>query len=350
MLSSTLAFMFFAFISVPALLVSLPFHLQVKNAGTTLIICWTSLGNMVEAISAIIMLNANGVKAIAWCDFAGAIKYTWGTGCCMGGLILLRRLAIIASKQTAFKERKDKVKVFTIEIVIGVAIPLLEILLHFIVQGHRMDELQDFGSFALRFLTIRRNEFYQMLRNEDTGISHSHYLRLMALGLIDILLWLPLSLTFLILNLSNITIQSYQSWSHVHTNFDRVVFVPIETFIHGNRNVYVAAELGRWIGPTLALNFFIFFGVKPEVWVSCWSYLVEYKNILCRKKNEITAYDNSNAGELGDAEEKVTRIVKLQLGPERIMRISSNSLASSSRNGPQDIDIEKAENLDIYAK
>lgn len=154
MLSSTLAFIFFAFISVPALLVSLPHHLKAQNAGTTLIICWTSLGNFTEAISAIIMLNASGVKAVGWCDFAGAIKYTWGTGCCMGGLLLLRRLAIIASKQTAFKDQREKTRVFAIEITIGIVIPLLEILFHFIVQGHRMDEFQDFGCMAPIYPTV----------------------------------------------------------------------------------------------------------------------------------------------------------------------------------------------------
>lgn len=146
-----------------------------------------------------------------------------------------------------------------------------------------------------------------MLSNEDTGISRSHYLRLMALGLIDIILWLPLSLTFLILDLSNMKIQSYQSWSHVHIDFNRVEFVPIDTFVHGNYSVYVAAELGRWIGPTLALNFFIFFGVKSEVWASYWSRFIKFRNIVCQwGRTKIPAQNDSDADIFDDVEDKTT--------------------------------------------
>lgn len=154
MLSSTVAFIFFAFISVPTLLIPLPLHIKVQNAGTVLIICWTSLGNFIEAISAIVMLDASGVRAPRWCDLAGAIKYTWGTGCCMGGLILLRRLAIIASNQSASKSREEKTRIFVVELTAGIVIPLLEVLFHLIVQGHRMDEVQDFGCFAPIYPTL----------------------------------------------------------------------------------------------------------------------------------------------------------------------------------------------------
>lgn len=200
-----------------------------------------------------------------------------------------------------------------------------------------------------------------MLRNEDTGISRSHYLRLMALGLIDIILWLPLSLTFLILDLMNMKIQSYQSWSHVHIDFGRVVFVPIDTFIHGNHSVYVAAELGRWIGPTLALNFFIFFGIKPEVWASYWGHFIKFKNIMCWRRR-VPACGNSNADTFDDVEDKTTPMyvyayvgwltdlrVQFQLGAERAFRTSRNSLPSSLDNSLPDIDIEKADHLDTYA-
>lgn len=143
-----------------------------------------------------------------------------------------------------------------------------------------------------------------MLNNEDTGISRSHYLRLMALGVIDITLWLPLSLTFLILDLSNMKIQPYHGWSHVHAGFDRIVFVPIDTFIHGDYSVYVSAELGRWIGPTLALNFFIFFGIKQEIWTSYWNRFIKFKNSISQRTNGAKNCSSSNVRILEDTHNK----------------------------------------------
>ena len=66
----------------------------------------------------------------------------------MGGLILLRRLTIIASTQSANKSKDEKLKVFLIEMTLGLLIPILEVIFHLVVQGHRLDEIQDFGCFA----------------------------------------------------------------------------------------------------------------------------------------------------------------------------------------------------------
>lgn len=148
MLSSSIAFIFIAFITVPMLLIPSPIHWKAKNAGTVLIIGWTTLGNITDAISVIVLLNAQSVTAPHWCDFAAAVKYTWRTGCCMGGLILLRRLTIIASTQSANKSKDEKLKVFLIEMTLGLLIPILEVIFHLVVQGHRLDEIQDFGCFA----------------------------------------------------------------------------------------------------------------------------------------------------------------------------------------------------------
>ncbi|WFC97905.1 hypothetical protein MYAM1_000626a [Malassezia yamatoensis] len=374
MLDSTVAFIFFAFLSLPALLISLPFHINAQNAGAVMIIVWTTLGTLTEAISAIIMSNAKDITAIHWCDLAGAIKYMWGTGCCMGGLLLLRRLAIIASTESGFKNSTEKTKVFFIEVAIGVTVPLVQILFHLTVQAHRMDEVQDFGCMAPTYPTLATvflvmlypimielisaiyGQFHRILGQDNSGFTKSQYLRLMALGLIDIALWLPLSLSFLILDLSHIKLLPYSSWNTVHRDFNRVVFVPIEGFLQANHSVYVTAELGRWIGPAVALNLLVFFGLKSEVWMLYRSYLHKAWAAI----NRAQPSSENSAAILATPDEKFDRRSTLYQPPScsPLTRDSTcsfqRSSSSSSHNSQNltihsipEVDLEKADHLSM---
>lgn len=73
MRSSSVAFIFLSFISTFLLLIPSKWHWKSRNAGTILIIGWTCLGNIVEAVSNIIFLDAREVTVPGWCDFGASM-------------------------------------------------------------------------------------------------------------------------------------------------------------------------------------------------------------------------------------------------------------------------------------
>ena len=76
-------------------------------------------------------------------------RYLWGLGACTGSLILLRRLALIVSPYSAPPSSPNvKRSQFAVEILLGLIVPLVQVPLHFLFQGHQVNEVKDFGCIA----------------------------------------------------------------------------------------------------------------------------------------------------------------------------------------------------------
>lgn len=69
MLGSSVAFAILAYSTTLLLWIPAPSHLRAKNAGILIIAGWTTLGNIIEASSAISLLDAPYVINVPWCDF-----------------------------------------------------------------------------------------------------------------------------------------------------------------------------------------------------------------------------------------------------------------------------------------
>ena len=82
------------------------------------------------------------------------MRYLWGYGSCIGGLILLRRLKKIAADRPTSTSEHSRQRVFCVEIAVGLLLPLLQIPLHYIVQGHRMDEMAGMGCFVAVYPSV----------------------------------------------------------------------------------------------------------------------------------------------------------------------------------------------------
>ncbi|WFD25356.1 hypothetical protein MNAN1_000322b [Malassezia nana] len=293
MLQSSIAYIFCSFLSLILLWPLVPSHWRARNSGITLIIFWTSLGNIVQAASAISLLNATNVVNPEWCDFAGTIRYMWGIGACSGNLLLLRRLAIIASPHSKPIDPTRKSKIFISELAIGVIIPVLQIPLHLTVQGHRINEIINFGclapiypsvlsiilvlcymllinlicamygSIAVYHLFKRREEMNSLLNMKTPGTSTIQFLKLTALGVFQSSLWLPLSLAFTIVNVVKSGVLPYQGWNIVHMHFNTVKLIDPRMI---PSEELVLLELSRWMGPVTAVCLFLFFGTKKHMW------------------------------------------------------------------------------------
>jgi len=292
MLGSSVAFVFFAFLTLTLLCILAPYHFNSYNAGTSLIIGWTSLGMLCEAISCLIFMNATHVIVPSWCDLAAAVRYLWGTGAITGCLVLLRRLMIIAKSKETNLSHKQRITCFITELVIGIIIPLLQVLLHYIVQPHRLNEFKDigclvpiypdilavilvmvyplivtlisatYGVLAVTSLMKRRRELREIIRVHGSGLSKAQYFRLMFLGLSNVGIWLPLTLSFFFVQLHT-HVRAEYSWSYIHSKFHRILFFTLNEL---PSSTYFIIELTRWMGPFSAGIFYLFFGIKAEVW------------------------------------------------------------------------------------
>ncbi|GAW04836.1 pheromone receptor [Lentinula edodes] len=188
--------------------------------------------------------------------------------------------------------RDDKRRAIFEDIAITLGLPILVLLLHMIVQGHRFDIFEQYGcspttyntipayflfymwpvliglvslvysGLTLRSFYVRRIQFTQILSSHNS-INPSRYLRLMLLALVDIMCTIPLGIYIIYVDLKGIALQPWISWADTHFDFSRVVLVPAVVWRSDPATV-VALELNRWVPIFCALIFFALFGFAEE--------------------------------------------------------------------------------------
>ncbi|KAG9093682.1 a-factor receptor [Ceratobasidium sp. 370] len=175
----------------------------------------------------------------------------------------------------------------------GVGLPILVMALHYIVQDHRFDILEDYGCWPVTYntllaiplvliwpigisvasliyagLTIHvllqyRTALDGTLSKTGGGLSKGTYFRLMALASTEILFSLPFSLFLLINNVSSSSLNPWISWADTHSGFSRINFVPF-VFINAQPATRALIEVSRWVTPAGAFYFFLYLGVPRE--------------------------------------------------------------------------------------
>ena len=123
---------------------------------------------------------------------------------------------------------------------------------------------------AVYSFVVRRNRFNAILREKGSAINSTIFIKLCILGLLDLLIWLPLSIGFLATIFTTYPILPYKSWSHVHAGFNFVGFYYPSQL---SRRVATMSELSRWTGPLIGVIFFLLFGIKPEHWAHAYGYV-----------------------------------------------------------------------------
>ncbi|KAK0446039.1 GPCR fungal pheromone mating factor [Desarmillaria tabescens] len=131
---------------------------------------------------------------------------------CLCALFIDRRLYKISACQTVSITRQDKRRDIFIDLAIEVGLPLLELPLHYIVNGHCYDLLEDVGCtvvayntapayplvyvsllicsifcsvFTIRSFLLHRLQFNQFL-SSNSSLTANRYFRLMALASIEL--------------------------------------------------------------------------------------------------------------------------------------------------------------------
>ena len=131
----------------------LPSHIRARNASTLLIAGWSMAWSICTAVNAILYADLNlpvpavsvPVTGIQWCDFSQAVLFCANIGSLGAQLTLLRRLKIIAAVKTVTPTARSAFSRYGLEVLLGVALPIVLLALHVVVQGHRIDIIEGYG-------------------------------------------------------------------------------------------------------------------------------------------------------------------------------------------------------------
>ncbi|KAJ3505024.1 hypothetical protein NLJ89_g7633 [Agrocybe chaxingu] len=196
-------------------------------------------------------------------------------------LCINRRLYMIATCQTVTITHAHvcpETRAVMVDLAIGLGIPALQMVLQFVVQGHRYDIFEDIGCYpttvntpaayplsfvwpnviclisviycilTLHAFMMRRAQFSQFV-SSNTSLSINRYFRLMCLATSEVFFTVPLSSYGLYLNITSKPIYAWKSWADIH---------------YACRVAVITLELGRWSLILCALVFFGFFGFADE--------------------------------------------------------------------------------------
>ncbi|KAJ7643171.1 pheromone B alpha 1 receptor [Mycena polygramma] len=285
-------FSLFAFVGFLCSAIPLPWHLEAWNTGTCLYMIWTALACLVFFIDSVVWSGNTIDWSPTWCDISTHFLNGFNLAIPACSLCINRRLYQIASVRSVRKSKAEKRKAIIIDLAIGLGLPLLQIPLQYIVQGHRYNIFEDIGCLGETFetpvalvlfhlppilvglvsafycvLSIRsfyrsRAQFKELL-SSNNNLNLNRYVRLMALASTDLLFTIPLSIWVMWVNVAVVGLSPWVSWADTHSNFSRVVQIP---GVFWRSDVYTVASLEttRWATVACALLFFGYFGFADE--------------------------------------------------------------------------------------
>ncbi|CAK5271732.1 unnamed protein product [Mycena citricolor] len=285
----------FAFIGFVIVLIPLPWHLQAWNAGTCLFMFWTALACLNNFINSIIWRDNVIDWAPVWCDISTRITVGLSVGMPAASLCINRRLYKIAACKTVSITKAEKRRAVIVDCAIGLGIPLIQMPLQYVVQGHRYDILEEIGCYPTTYNTPlayplsyvwpnvialisayycimslcefnrRRAQFAMLLSNSNnaSALSISRYFRLMMIATIELIVDTPIGAYGLYLSIKHSPIHPWISWANTHYNFGFVSQVP-SVFWKANPATVITLELFRWMPVVCAFVFFALFGFAAE--------------------------------------------------------------------------------------
>jgi len=282
-----------AFSFIGFVLCAIPFywHLEAWNTGTCLYMAWAGIGCLVQCVNSIIWNNNVIIRAKVYCDIAIRIQVALNVAIPACSLCINRRLYKITNMKAVMITRSEKRRAIVIDLLIGIGIPILQMILHYIVSGHRFNLYEDFGpsySAVLRpptffliyawplvigcvslvycVLTIhtllKREHQFRQVMSSNRNLNRSRYFRLMALSGIEILGTIPVAIYWIVYNSKN-GVTPWVSWEDVHSYYYRIPQFANVVW-KNDQAIVVGLEGFRWSLVACAFVFFAFFGFADE--------------------------------------------------------------------------------------
>ncbi|KZV72322.1 STE3-domain-containing protein [Peniophora sp. CONT] len=270
---------------------AIPFwwHLQSWNVGTCLFMFWTGVGSLNYMINAIIWNHNVANIAPVWCDISTRFIVGLNTGLPAAVLVIMLRLWKIASLRSAQITQAEKRRDMTIDISLGLGMPILAMGLQVIVQSNRFNIWEDvgcfwntyptwvswlivypwpfiislfswvFGSLAYYHLRNRAVQFAEFA-SSNAKLNQGRYMRLMFMTSIVLTISFVDSIQVIYQN-ARTPLFPWISWADTHADFG---FVGQTLRKDTPSAAVVTLELQRWMPVISSFVFFAFFGFADE--------------------------------------------------------------------------------------
>ncbi|KAI0651369.1 pheromone A receptor-domain-containing protein [Trametes meyenii] len=313
----------FAFLGFVVGLIPLPWHLQAWNAGTCVYMIWASFACLVQFVNSIVWKDTAQNLAPVWCDISTKFIIGAGIGIPAATLCINRRLYAITSVRSVSISRDEKRRAFIVDLCISIGVPVLVMILHYIVQGHRFNIMQGAGclpeiyntppayplvfmwppligcvSFVYALLTLlsflrHRIKFNEVISSSGGGLTISRYFRLMLLSISEMVCTIPIGAYSIYINTAGVILSPWVSWADTHANFSHVEEVPA-IFWRSNRPFLISVIMGQWVYVFAAFLFFALFGFAEEARkhyrLAFW-WVMKWIGIHPKPKNEKLAFN-----------------------------------------------------------
>ncbi|KAG2135385.1 pheromone A receptor-domain-containing protein [Suillus bovinus] len=272
-------------------LIPFPWHLQAWNAGSCVYMVWVAVPCLIEFLNSIIWHNNALNVAPVWCDISTKLLIGASVGIPASALCISRRLYSIAVIKTV-SATHNKWRVVIVDLSISIGIPVIVMVLHYIVQGHRFDILEDVGcwpatynvipayflvymwpsllgciSFVYSGLTLaafcKRRMAFNSHIGRNNSMNDSLYIRMMLLSVIEMAFTVPISIYTVYIASTNVPMQPWVSFSDTHYNFSYVGLIPAAEWT-SNSTYKHSINLTQWLFPLCAFIFFVLFGFTIE--------------------------------------------------------------------------------------
>ncbi|KAJ7018715.1 pheromone A receptor-domain-containing protein [Mycena alexandri] len=285
----TAALLVASFLCAALVLVPLPWHWRAGTVPTISIAVWLFIDNFINGVNGILWDGNFEIKALVWCDIS--TKLFMGSNISLPASILslcihLERVSSVRQVRTSPSEKRRR-QIFDCVLCLGV--PLIYMALHYVVQGHRFDIVQEFGcrpatyvsvaallilwlplfllnaaslvlsAMALHHFWVRRITFERHLAT-NSALTPSRYFRLMSLALFQMFWGLAVTLANMLFTF-RAGFRPYTSWADVHSNFSRVAAFP--TFIISVQDTRYTYALW-WTIPISSVAYFMFFAFGQD--------------------------------------------------------------------------------------
>ncbi|KAI8993122.1 hypothetical protein BD414DRAFT_582145 [Trametes punicea] len=278
-----------AFLAAVLVLVPLPWHWRARNVATLSMIAWLFVINVIYGVDAMIWHHKVQITAVVWCDITTKIIIGAGMALPAACMCISIHLAQVASVSRVRNTKADKRRRQIIELLLCFGIPCIWMALHYTVQGHRFDIIEDYGcrpntyisipaifliwvpplifatvtlvyaGIALMHFLRHRITFARHLENASSGLTTSRYLRLMAMAFVEIIITAVSS--SLTLWFTTLGLRPWTNWADVHWNFSRID-VYVTAFQPPLVNNYYYAIW--YIIPVSSVIFFAFFAFGQD--------------------------------------------------------------------------------------